>query len=73
MKWKIIIGVVIAVIAIVAVLELFVISVAVLLIGGIVLIVAAATYIATKFKKRRDGHASEPDATSRGHSSSGPR
>lgn len=63
MKWKIIGGVVLAVIAIIAALELFVITVAVALIAGIIFIFAVAAAVTIKVKNGSDENttASEPN------------
>lgn len=63
MKWKLIGGVVLAVIAIIAALELFVITVAVALIAGIIFIFAVAAAVTIKVKNGSDENttASEPN------------
>lgn len=51
MVWKIILGVVLAVVAIVAILEFFVVSVSVLLFAGLAVVAAVITAVAIKMKR----------------------
>lgn len=67
MSWKIILGAVLAVVAIVALLELFVVSVSLLLIGGIVFVAAVVVALTLKLKQRSNGHATGAEPTEHAH------
>lgn len=54
MLWKILLGVVVAVVALVAILEFFVVSVSVLLFAGLAVVAAVITAVVIKMKKHGD-------------------